>query len=148
VVTASHFDGFFNTRRYNFVRRGQNGLEVTPAYEMHVKSEIARPLNGTLILHKPYTIYGAAWSGESEIAAVEVTVDNGQRWMPADLDATRVPYAWRLWNYSWLDARPGKYSIGARASDSEGRFQPLDRDPAELSAYGNNAIQWVTVSVA
>jgi DMSO/TMAO reductase YedYZ molybdopterin-dependent catalytic subunit len=147
VVTNEPFEGFFNTRRYIFMRKGQNGLEVTPAYEMRVKSEIAHPLNGSLILHKPYIISGTAWSGNSQGITVEVTVDGGEHWSPAELD-NEAPYAWRLWKYQWQDAKRGTCVIGSRATDSQGRSQPLAPDPEELSGYGENSVQWVKVSVA
>jgi DMSO/TMAO reductase YedYZ molybdopterin-dependent catalytic subunit len=148
IVTTQHFRGYFNTRRYVFIKRGANGLEVTPAYEVRVKSEIARPLNGSLILHQPSTIYGAAWSGNAELVKVEVTVDGGHRWSAAELGNEVSPYAWRLWRFEWRHRGPGQYLIGARATDSRGESQPLAADPDELSGYGNNSVQWLTVNVA
>jgi hypothetical protein len=35
-----------------------------------------------------------------------------------------MPFGWRLWQFSWTPARPGHYSILARARDSSGDAQP------------------------
>ena len=147
TVITEPFQGFFNTRRYVFAKKGTSGVVLTPAYELRVKAQIARPLGNSLISRGAYRIHGAAWSGESEIAAVEVTLDGGQNWQTAHLDDNRAPYAWRLWEFPWSNAERGIHVIGARAVDSRGRSQPIAPDSEELSGYGNNSIQSVKVSV-
>jgi Mo-co oxidoreductase dimerisation domain len=47
--------------------------------EMKLKSEIARPsVYETLEPNRIYTVFGAAWAGESEVAQIAVSTDGGQ----------------------------------------------------------------------
>ena len=147
IVTNKPFDGFFQSRRYVFLKHGTDGLQVTPAQEMRVKSQIARPLPNTLLSRRPYTIRGAAWSGGAEIQRVDVTLDGGETWEAAKLGTDSAPFAWRLWEFPWPEPQSGSYSIGARAVDSRGTVQPLQPDPEELTAYGKHHITWVKVRV-
>jgi DMSO/TMAO reductase YedYZ molybdopterin-dependent catalytic subunit len=147
LVSKAPFDGFFQSRRYVFVRHGKGGFHVNPVREMRVKSQIARPVPNTLLSRRPYVIRGGAWSGEAEIKAVEVSLDRGKNWQPATLGGESVPYAWRLWEFPWPGPQPGVHVIGCRAIDSAGRRQPLEPDEGELTAYGKHAVGWVKVTV-
>jgi sulfane dehydrogenase subunit SoxC len=94
----------------------------------------------------PCEIHGRAWSGEAEIAGVEVSTDGGTSWADAELDdAALGRWAWRSWRFSW-DASPGEYDLCSRARDAAGNEQPLAA-PWNLGGYKNNAVQRVTVSV-
>jgi hypothetical protein len=91
-------------------------------------------------------ITGRAWSGEGEIADVEVSTDGGTTWSPADLgDAALGRWAWRSWSFVW-DASPGAYTLCCRARDDAGNEQPLEA-PWNLGGYMNNAVQRVAVTV-
>ena len=59
----------------------------------------------------PTTVDGRAWSGQAPITAVEVTVDGGKTWSPAELQerGSRTPGG--RWRWSW-DAQPGRYVTG------------------------------------
>jgi hypothetical protein len=69
-----------------------------------------------------------AWAGESAVAKVEVSIDGGKSWSPARLLGDDVPHTWRLWEREWTPAAAGSHALLARASDVEGRSQPLERD--------------------
>jgi sulfane dehydrogenase subunit SoxC len=91
-------------------------------------------------------IFGRAWSGGSEIAAVDVSADGGETWAPAELDdAALGRWAWRSWRFVW-DARPGEHDLSCRARDEAGNEQPVD-PPWNLGGYANNAVQRVKVTV-
>ena len=50
-----------------------------------MKSEIVRPgVYETLAPSTPFTIAGAAWSGETEVTEVNVSTDGGQTWARAE----------------------------------------------------------------
>ena len=89
---------------------------------------------------------GRAWSGQGEIAAVDVSVDGGETWADAEFDDDLgAPWAWRRWTYVW-DATPGEHELCCRARDEAGNEQPLE--PAwNVGGYCNNAVQRVPVSV-
>jgi DMSO/TMAO reductase YedYZ molybdopterin-dependent catalytic subunit len=95
----------------------------------------------------PCEIRGRAWSGEAEIAGVDVSADGGDTWAAADLgDAALGRWAWRSWRFTW-DAEPGEHELCCRARDAAGNEQPLAA-PWNLGGYKNNAVQRVRVTVA
>ncbi len=95
----------------------------------------------------PCPIEGRAWSGEADLAGVEVSTDGGETWAEAELgEATLGRWAWRSWSFEW-SATPGEHELCCRARDAAGREQPLE--PAwNLGGYANNAVQRVPVTVA
>jgi DMSO/TMAO reductase YedYZ molybdopterin-dependent catalytic subunit len=149
VVTTRPFHGFDQTVDYA-VWEKRDDLHHLPTLtaitEADVKSSIARPAEGEKVpAGKDYTVRGAAWAGESEVAKVEVSTDGGKTWGKAKLLGRPVPFCWRLWEYSW---RPGagKYTLKARATDKGGRAQPTGRDPGRRS-YMISHVRAVPVEV-
>jgi DMSO/TMAO reductase YedYZ molybdopterin-dependent catalytic subunit len=86
---------------------------------------------------------GRAWSGDGEVARVEVLVDG--RAAEARLDDPVGAFAWRRWSYEW-DADPGEHELACRATDASGRAQP-DQQPWNYQGMGNNLLQRVPVTV-
>src|SRR5947209_13061764 len=69
--------------------------------EGQVKAQVAGPaLHEAVPAGSEYRVFGAAWAGESEVAAVEVSTDGGKTWAPARLLDRAVPYAWRFWEHT------------------------------------------------
>ena len=90
---------------------------------------------------------GRAWSGQAPIEHVEISVDGGATWEPAQLAADDLGrWAWRGWTYEW-EARSGAHRVGSRARDAAGNAQPLAAT-WNVGGYANNAVQWVDVAVA
>jgi Mo-co oxidoreductase dimerisation domain len=116
--------------------------------EQQVKAEIARPENGEVIsAHSTYRIHGAAWSGEADIAKVEISFDDTRTWQAAKLSGDPVKNAWRLWEYEWrTPGNAGRYTLFARATDSRGRTQSRDRS-GDRGTYMINHLLPVEVEV-
>lgn len=130
IVSEQPFHGYFQSVDYTVWQR-PNGLPTqVPITEMLLKAQIARPTLGEkLTAGKEYRIFGAAWTGNGEVARVEVSTDGGDRWTEARLLGKANPYTWRLWEYDWqVPGRTGPRVVLARAVDSEGRKQPLERE--------------------
>jgi DMSO/TMAO reductase YedYZ molybdopterin-dependent catalytic subunit len=88
---------------------------------------------------------GRAWSGFAPIVRVEVSSDDGQAWTDATLDpATDHRWAWRRWSFVW-EAAVGEHVLAARATDAEGRTQPIDQ-PWNRGGFANNLVQRVPVT--
>jgi DMSO/TMAO reductase YedYZ molybdopterin-dependent catalytic subunit len=142
IVTDRPFNGFFQSIDYSFFER-VNGLpSVAPIQEIQVKASVARPAQGeTVPAGKTYRVHGAAWTGESAVAKVEVSTNGGRSWAAARLVGKPVPYCWRLWEYEWrTPQQPGRYAIMARATDARGRIQPLRRDPDRRNYMINHVV--------
>jgi len=63
----------------------------------------------------------------------------------AALDPHADRWAWQAWTFRW-DARPGRHTVCARATDASGRTQPLEQ-PWNLGGFANNLIHRVPVVV-
>jgi DMSO/TMAO reductase YedYZ molybdopterin-dependent catalytic subunit len=130
LVVEQPFQGFFQTMDYTYWKR-QHGLEsLAPITESQVKAAIARPaVHEVVPADKPYRVFGAAWTGESEVASVMVS-DDGKQWKEAHLLGEPVPHSWRFWEYDWrAPGKAGRYTLRARATDKKGRTQPRQHDP-------------------
>ncbi len=100
-------------------------LRTRPVETMVVKSLIAAPAEGATVPLAPVMIQGVAWSGESKVLTVDVSLDEGKSWQPARFVGKEQPYAWRQWQLAWTPRVPGSVSILCRATDETGAVQPL-----------------------
>src|SRR5436190_7818601 len=148
IVTDKPFAGYYQSIDYSYWKRTAGLPSLIPLAEQQVKAEIARPENGeTVPAAATVRVHGAAWSCDAEITKVEVSVDSGATWQGARLLDGSVKNAWRLWEYDWrTPASPGKQIIHARATDSRGRVQPLERD-ADRGTYMINHVLPIEVEV-
>ena len=108
--------------------------------EINIKSIIVEPLNAETIPAGIVPIRGAAYAGEAGIQSVDVSVDDGQTWQPANLIGPEETYSWRHWEYLWDARKPGQFTLMARATDTMGRRQPETANWNVLG-YGNNGIR-------
>ena len=146
-VTEEPFHGYWQARDYFRWERSRGEPALVPLTEMEVKAQIARPVNGAqLIAGKPYRIFGAAWSGEASVKAVQVCAGDDKGWREARLLDEQRAYAWRLWECIWTPERTGKYTLRCRAIDEAGRMQP-DLQRTDCESYAANWIIPVEVAV-
>ncbi|MBP0443438.1 sulfite oxidase [Roseomonas sp. SSH11] len=109
--------------------------------DMPVKSLVTEPSAGFQATG-PLSVAGFAWSGHVPVAMVEVSADGGSSWHPAQLEAGEGPWAWRRFRAGGLTPPPGPVELLARATDRQGRAQPLL--PAwNPRGYLNNAVHRV-----
>lgn len=147
IIADKPFQGFWQTLDYSYFQRVNGMPSLTPITEMQVKSQIARPALGEIVpAGKPYTIVGAAWTGNDRIAQVEISIDGGKTWKAAKLTGKPVPYCWRLWEYEWPAPKPGKVRIMSRATESTGLAQPMERN-ADYRTYMIHHVLPVEVEV-
>jgi hypothetical protein len=92
------------------------------------------------------TLQGRAWSGGSAITGVEVSVDGGATWSPAELERPASRYAWQAWSYVWGASTPGTHELCCRARDAAGNVQPVDQHWT-ARGMGNNMVHRVPVVV-
>ena len=139
IVSDRPFTGYYQTIDYAYWQRtdyahwqrGEDIAELTPLTEMQVKAEIARPAEGEIVsANSNVRVRGAAWACDAEITKVELSMDGGATWNEAKLLGESTPNAWRFWQFDWqTPSEAGKLTLIARATDSLGRTQPVNRDP-------------------
>jgi DMSO/TMAO reductase YedYZ molybdopterin-dependent catalytic subunit len=119
-------------------RIGPRALTIPPGFpDFMSRTRIVRP--------GPVALEGRAWCGRAPVAGVQVSVDHGSTWTPADLeppDGHR--WAWRRWRHTWL-AEPGQYMITARATTEDGEPQPVEQ-AWNRGGFANNAAHWIQVA--
>ncbi len=130
VVTKKPYSGYYQTVDYAFWQRDDTGVRLVPITQMQVKAAIARPgINEVIAAGMDYTVAGAAWTSDAEIVKVELSTDGGASWREASLGGKPVRHSWRLWEWKWATPKAaGGCVLMARATDSRGRTQPMERD--------------------
>jgi len=116
---------------------------------MPVRSIITSPMNGTSFGKevREVRLRGAAWAGDLTVQRVDVSIDFGASWMPAQLSPPRNSYDWQRWTASVKLPSDGYYEIWARATDSNGTKQPHQAGFWNPQGYGGNAMHRVAVLV-
>ena len=81
------------------------------------------------------------------VSAVDVSIDFGATWTPAQLDTPANSGAWQNWRTKIAFPQNGYYEIWARATDDAGVAQPhaINWNP---KGYLNNTMHRVAVRVA
>jgi DMSO/TMAO reductase YedYZ molybdopterin-dependent catalytic subunit len=142
IASAHPFHGYYQTMDYAYWERGPSARTLVPVTEMQVKAQIARPgFADAVRAGETYHVRGAAWTSGAEITKVEISTDGGETWHHTRLLGESTRNAWRLWEYDWkVPEKPGKATLMARATDSEGRTQPTERDLDRRSYIVNHLL--------
>lgn len=116
---------------------------------MPVRSIITSPAHGTKIPAgtREVKLRGASWAGDHTVSRVDVSIDFGQTWMPAQLGKPKNRYDWQRWTASLKVPTDGYYEIWARAMDSRGVMQPHVAPFWNPSGYGGNPMHRVAILI-
>ena len=108
-----------------------------PDFTIHVRSDIYAPrrsqisgptfkFNDRFSSGKSTLIQGRAFGGDKGVQGVEISLDNGATWQPAQIDYPGTKLTWAFWSYRWTPAAAGDYVLICRATDGEGTLQSTD----------------------
>ena len=127
----------WNTEKYVLIGDDYEPEPGSPALgqiatTQNVKSAFELPWEAELSAGQRL-LRGRSWSGQGKITQVEVSFDQGQSWQLARLREPNYSQAWVRWDLDW-QARPGAYSLQARATDDQGQTQP-DSVPFNQKGY-------------
>jgi sulfane dehydrogenase subunit SoxC len=110
------------TSKYTILLKDEEAWQFV--FPMEVKSVITRPAPGIRLAGPGFCeISGLAWSGNGSIRQVEVSVDGGQSWTPAALQAPILPKAPVRFRAAW-QWNGGPAVLQSRATDDTGMVQP------------------------
>ena len=114
------------------------------------------PLNAVIVSPEPFARVPAGplvvrgWAmghGSAPLRGVELSVDHGATWQPAELEAGGEAWTWRFWRAT-VAAAPGLLTIMARATDQAGHQMPASlAEVWNVKGYANNAWHRVAVEV-
>lgn len=119
--------------------------EFNVIVDMPVNSIVTSPVEGFAVQAHTLEVRGFAWSGHVPVRSVEVSTD-GRQWLSARLEPEVERFAWRRFRAS-LEVPAMPVAVMARATDVEGRAQPLEA-PWNPRGYCNNAVHRVRGSAA
>jgi DMSO/TMAO reductase YedYZ molybdopterin-dependent catalytic subunit len=115
---------------------------------MPVKSLITYPKSGAMLIeNKPLKINGHAWAGELEVSKMEYSIDFGTSWKTAKVENPKNRLAWQHFSAFVSFPKKGYYEIWVRATDSEGKKQPMVLPGWNPKGYLNNACHRIAVKV-
>lgn len=152
-ITASREPSanYFQTKAYR-VRRDIDPAHPTdvttgtPLAEMNLNAVIVFPALREAVSAGAVTVRGwAVGAAGAPVTAVEVSVDDGANWLPAELSAERARWSWTLWQATVM-LPVGEHRVVVRAHDDTGVPQPSSLQEAwNVKGYMNNA--WHRVDV-
>ena len=107
---------------------------------------VLEPGDGQVVPAGRVRVRGWAMGSEGRpVTAVELSLDNGRRWFPAEFSVPGRPWTWTLWE-SVIDLKPGSHTLIARATDAAGTTQPETPGATwNVKGYNNNA--WYRIEI-
>ena len=115
---------------------------------MPVKSIITYPKTGAIIKKgQSLNIRGHAWAGELEVAKMEYSIDFGSTWETCDVAKPENRLAWQHFTAKINFPKPGYYEVWARATDTNGKAQPMLLPGWNPKGYLNNACHRIAIKV-
>lgn len=152
-VAGEESDGNFMKNAYRIPNRSVapgsavDPKDMIPYTSLDVKSIFTAPLDdATFKSGAAVELRGFAWAGEADITRVDVSTDFGRTWSAADLGPEKAKYAWRRFRHVFRPSKAGFYTALSRATDSQGRVQPVvpNWNP---SGYIYNVVDKVRINV-
>jgi hypothetical protein len=134
-VQEDPYLGKFQARWYRTLRgeriEGELKWKETGVTHMQLKSFIARVSREG----DRCNVLGVVLNDGTPLKSVEVRVDDGP-WQPAKMDpATSGKYSWKLFTYTWQNAKPGEHTLVSRVTDITGKVQPTAEDLANKKTF-------------
>lgn len=115
---------------------------------MPIKSLITHPKSGALIKQgQTLKMNGHAWAGELEVSKMEYSIDFGSTWHHCSLKKPTNRLAWQHFNVTIPFPQKGYYEVWARATDSQGKSQPMVLPGWNPKGYLNNACHRIAVKI-
>lgn len=116
---------------------------------MPIKSLITYPKTGALLKKgQRLNIRGHAWAGELEVSKMEYSIDFGSTWNPCLLENPVNRLAWQHFSGTIEFPDVGYFEVWARATDNNGKSQPMVLPGWNPKGYLNNACHRIAVKVS
>jgi sulfite dehydrogenase len=147
AFTMDETQAKIQTSGYRVRGIGVKGQANQPSmWDMNLKSFVTNPAGDGPVRAGVVQVHGVAFSGDSAVKAVEVSLDGGSTWRAASFSGPLLgPYAWRRFVLP-IRLSAGNYAITSRAIAYDGTVQPELRVENERG-YTHNGWRDHTVKV-
>lgn len=141
-VSTSHMWVNRNTEFYVLMGEDWPRADYAPAHggpitEQVMRSSLALPWPAQLPLGD-HLLRGYARAPLAPVDAVHWSADEGATWQAAELTGPNEKYGWACFQFPW-HATPGHHTLMTRATDTQGRTQPMSI-PFNKGGYLYNAV--------
>jgi DMSO/TMAO reductase YedYZ molybdopterin-dependent catalytic subunit len=133
TIVANDFHGFWQSQ----------GWDDAAPYQ--TASRIDAPAGRATLAPGTLAVGGVAFAGDRGIQSVEISTDQGQTWLPAQLKPGLSANTWQLWRTD-VDVSRNTHEIRVRATDGQGR--PQTRENAPPFPAGSTGYHSVTIAVS
>ncbi|MCU0889940.1 MAG: sulfite oxidase [Rubritepida sp.] len=126
-----------------------NGRDFVEMESMPVRSILSSHGNGARLPAgtRALDLAGAAWAGDLTVRAVDVSVDYGATWTAMQVAAPANRHAWQRWQGRVALPSDGYFEVWYRATDSQGRMQPIQAGNWNPQGYGANPVSRIAILV-
>lgn len=115
---------------------------------MPVKSLITTPQSGAVVTQGEALMTGGfAWAGDHAVASVALSIDFGATWQSAQLASPSNRFAWQRFEHALVFPKTGYFEVWVKATDAQGRSQPMVVPGWNPKGYLNNACHRIAVQV-
>ncbi len=116
---------------------------------MPVKSLITYPKSGAMIKEgRALEVRGQAWAGDYKVNSMDISIDFGRTWQSCVLKPPANRLAWQQWKTEIDFPQKGYYEVWAKATDANGRVQPMVVPGWNPKGYLNNACHRIAIKVS
>jgi DMSO/TMAO reductase YedYZ molybdopterin-dependent catalytic subunit len=107
------------------IKPGDTNVKMIPINRMVPRSFVTNITSSQQVkTGAPTTLRGIAFGGDSGVARVDCSIDNGQTWREAPLGKDEGKYGFRQWQTQLTLPLPGKFSLLTRCTNNNGVAQP------------------------
>jgi Mo-co oxidoreductase dimerisation domain len=130
------------------VRPDETDYKSVPINRMVPRSFITNLKAGdTVPTGGPTKVRGIAFGGDTGVARVDFSSDDGKSWRAAHLGKDEGKYSFRQWEAEFTPASPGNVSLMVRCTNSNGIVQPSEVN-WNPSGFMRNVIETVPLAAA
>jgi DMSO/TMAO reductase YedYZ molybdopterin-dependent catalytic subunit len=127
------------------VKPGQTGYPTIPINRMNPRSFVTNITpDQTLHAGAPFPVRGIAMGGDTGVARVEISLDEGQSWQPTKLGTDYGKYSFRRWDTTLSLPKTGDHALMVRCTNQAGLSQPSERN-WNPGGFMQNGIETITL---
>ncbi|WP_380941148.1 molybdopterin-dependent oxidoreductase [Sphingomonas floccifaciens] len=127
---------------------GAKDFPTEPINRMNPRAFITNLADGdAIVARSPFAVRGIAFGGAAGVRSVELSMNGGRSWHPAQLGPDMGRYGFRRWDLTGAAVAPGQYRLAVRCTNTDGVVQT--GEPIwNPGGYMDNRIETIGVRAA